>query len=95
MKYLAAALLFTLAAGVTADHEAAFELAREGKIQPLSKLLELQQRLRPGRVLEVELEQDDDRMIYEMEILDAEGTVWELRFDAASGELLGQEHEDW
>jgi uncharacterized membrane protein YkoI len=94
MRYLAAVLLLALAAGVSADQEAAFELAREGKIQPLSKLLERQQRLRPGRVLEVEFEQDGDHMIYEMEVLDAQGTVWELRFDAASGELLHEGLED-
>lgn len=94
MRYLAAVLLLALGTGASADHEEAFELAREGKIQPLSTLLEQQQRLRPGRVLEVELERDDERMIYEIEVLDARGTVWELRFDAASGELLRQEAED-
>jgi len=94
MRFLTAALLLALGAGVSADHEAAFDLAREGKIQPLSKLLEQQQRLRPGKVLEVELERDDDRMIYEMEVLDDQGTVWELRFDAASGELLHEGLED-
>lgn len=94
MRYLAAALLLVLAGRVSADHDEAFELAREGKIQSLSKLLEQQQRLRPGRVLEVELERGDDRMIYEMEVLDAQGVVWELRFDATSGALLGQEAED-
>jgi len=94
MKYLRAALLLALASAVGADHEAAFELAREGKIQPLSKLLGHQQRLRPGRVLEVELERDDGRLVYELEILDPQGTVWELRFDAVSGELLDQKLED-
>ena len=94
MKHLPAALLLALATGASADHEAAFELARDGKIQPLGRLLEQQQLLRPGRVLEVELERDDDRLIYEIEVLDSQGTVWELRFDAASGEFLRQGPED-
>jgi uncharacterized membrane protein YkoI len=94
MRYLPAAVLLVLATAVVADHETAFELASEGKIQPLGRLLERQQRLHPGRVLEVELERSADRLIYELEILDAQGTVWELRFDAASGELIGEERED-
>ena len=45
-------------------------------------------------MLETELEQKRGGYIYEVEMLDDNGEVWELKFDAASGELLEQELED-
>lgn len=86
-------LLWSLAASPSADHEAAYELAREGRILPLEQVLEQQRRDRPGRVLEVELEHEDGRMVYELELLDTSGRVWELHYDAVSGRLLGSEAE--
>ena len=92
-KYALALLLWSLAAGPSADHEAAYELSREGRILPLEQILEQQRRDRPGRVLEVELEREDGRLVYELELLDAGGRVWELYYDAASGQLLESEAE--
>ena len=45
-------------------------------------------------MLEVELEERHGGVYYEVEILDANGEVWEMYFDARSGELLGEEQED-
>jgi uncharacterized membrane protein YkoI len=45
-------------------------------------------------VLETELEESGGGMVYEVEILDANGEVWEMKFDARSGALLGEEQED-
>ncbi|MCU7853811.1 MAG: PepSY domain-containing protein [Candidatus Thiodiazotropha sp. (ex Monitilora ramsayi)] len=69
-------------------------LVAEGKIQPLEAILEQVKSVQPGNVLEVELEEDDDRMIYEIELLDKEGMVWELKIDAVTGELVERELED-
>ena len=90
-KYAFALLLWSLAAGPSADHEAAFELAREGRILPLERILEQQRRDRPGRILEVELERENGSLVYELELLDAHGRVWELYYDAVSGRLLETE----
>jgi uncharacterized membrane protein YkoI len=70
------------------DHDEARELYQAGEIQPLETIVEQAQAQRPGRVLEVELETEHDRYIYELEILDPQGVVWELEFDARTGELL-------
>jgi uncharacterized membrane protein YkoI len=78
----------------SADQERASELLRQGRILSLETILEQQQRLRPGRVLEVELEEEDGRLIYEIEVLDEKGRVWELLYDATNAELLGQGRED-
>ena len=42
----------------------------------------------PGEVLEVELERDDGRWIYELKLLQPGGELRKLKLDARSGELL-------
>jgi len=45
-------------------------------------------------VLEIELDEDHGRTIYEIELLDEQGRVLELEVDAATGEILQQEYDD-
>ena len=75
------------------DHEMARALVESGDILPLDVILEKAQAHHRGRVLEVELEQDEGRRIYEIEIVDKQGVVHELYLDASSGELLKAEQE--
>ncbi len=99
-RLIATAVLALLLAGAAAggereyDHERARRLVEEGAIVPLEALIEKARTIRPGRLLEVEFEQKDGRLIYELELLDGEGLVWELNFDAKSGELLEQSIDD-
>ncbi|MES9906200.1 MAG: PepSY domain-containing protein, partial [Sedimenticola sp.] len=82
MKKLLLILSLILVAGTLAadddDHIIARELLLSGKILSLEQILE---KLRPehpeARILEVELEQKDERIVYEIELLDSEGVVWE------------------
>lgn len=76
------------------EHEVVRELAEQGDILPLERILQHAARHRSGRVLEIELEKHAGLLIYEVEILDADGAVWEMNFDARSGELVGEEQED-
>lgn len=76
------------------DAERARRLTEAGAILPLEQVLQHAAREQPGRVIEVELDRDDDRYVYEIEIVDPEGRVWELELDAANGELLDRESED-
>jgi uncharacterized membrane protein YkoI len=88
-------LLLALAAlpALAGGHDEARELREAGEILPLQQILG---HLDPaaGRVLEVELKRRGDRYIYEVEILNDRGEVWEHRYDARSGELLKIEPED-
>ncbi|KKM61437.1 hypothetical protein LCGC14_1531770, partial [marine sediment metagenome] len=43
---------------------------------------------------EVELEKEDGLYVYELEIVDYSGEVWELELDAKTGELVELENED-
>ncbi|MFN8994621.1 MAG: PepSY domain-containing protein, partial [Pseudomonadota bacterium] len=51
-------------------------------------LLERLEREHPGQVLEVELEQEDGRWIYEIKLLQPGGRLVKLELDAASGAIL-------
>jgi uncharacterized membrane protein YkoI len=42
----------------------------------------------------VELEKEHGRYIYEIEVLDNDGKVWEMEVDAENGEILKTELED-
>jgi uncharacterized membrane protein YkoI len=75
------------------DRARAAKLVDQGEIRPLNEVLDRAQAVRPGKVLEVELEDEGVGDYYEIEILDQEGTLWELKFDAASGELIEEEQE--
>ncbi len=76
------------------DHEQARRLKEMGQILPLEQIIKAAQAEHPGRVIEVELESKDGRYVYEVELLDARGEVWELYFDAASGVLIKREREN-
>jgi len=76
------------------EHDHARRLRREGAIVSLETVADAVQRVRPGELLKVELERERGRYVYEVEILDADGHVWELRFDARDGSLLKEEAED-
>jgi uncharacterized membrane protein YkoI len=68
--------------------------ARPVDILSLQQILHNARQLHAGRVLEAELENSHGGVYYEVEILDASGEVWEMNFDARSGELLEEGQED-
>lgn len=88
------AATFTAVPQATAsdDHDKARMLRDAGEIVPLSVILQRPE-LGDARVLEAELEREDGRMVYELEVLDPDGRVREWYFDAASGEPLGWERD--
>ena len=60
-----------------------------GELLPLPKILALAQARVPGEMLEVELERDDGRILYEIKILaSANGRVREVKLDAHTGALI-------
>ena len=98
MRRLVITLLFVIVVPMIAladdDHEQARQLKELGHILPLEKILKAAQAEHPGRVIEVELDDDDGRYVYEIELLDEHGEVWELYFDASTGKLIKRERED-
>lgn len=78
------------------DHasESARHLRERGDIVPLERIVEAAQSIHPGRLIRTEFETKNGRYIYEIEMLDKDGTVWELKFDAATGAFIKQEREN-
>lgn len=65
-----------------------------GKIRPLSELMQLHPRRLSGHLLDVELEEEKGRLVYEIEVLGQDGVVREFYLDASSGAILKEEIED-
>jgi uncharacterized membrane protein YkoI len=73
------------------DHERARAALERGEALPLRAVLDRAVADVPGRLLEVELEEEDGRLVYEVELLAEGGRVVELVYDARTGALLEAE----
>ena len=69
-------------------HEFARGLKDAGQIVPLSHITEGARRQLGGRVLEADLKERGGRYVYQIELLDRQGVVHQLEYDARSGERL-------
>ena len=97
-------LFLALAAGTTSgivaadDDDPGFgqirEWVRSGRILPLQQILDRYQPRYGGRLLDLEVEHEDGIIIYELEVLQDDGRVIELKVDARDGRLLKREIED-
>ncbi len=75
-------------AGGKDDHERARAAVQAGKVLPPPVVPERLQRTHPGQVLELELELDNDRWVYEIRLMQADGQLLKLELDAATAEVL-------
>ncbi|MDO9092129.1 MAG: PepSY domain-containing protein [Rubrivivax sp.] len=85
---LATALALPAAQASERDHERARAAVQAGEVLPLATLLERLQRTHPGQVLELELERDNGRWIYEVKLLQANGQLMKLELDASTAQVL-------
>ena len=76
------------------SYQQARALREAGAILPLERIIEIAKTIKPGEVIDTGLEEDDGLYEYEIEILDANGRVWEMEFNAATGELMDLELDD-
>ncbi len=74
-------------------HERAAERRRHGELLPLAEILKKLHVRFPGKVLEIEFE-DDDPPIYEFYVLQPSGRVVEVEFDARTGRFVGGKEKD-
>lgn len=77
-----------------ADHEQIRRLKESGRIRSLESVLEEIRRDYPGRIIEIEFDDDDGRYTYEIELVDEQGVVWDLEIDARTGKLLEKKQDD-
>jgi len=74
-------------------HDEANELLLSGETLSLDKILEIIRKQIRGRILEVELEHQDDVLVYELEILDKQGIVWKIKVNATTGTIIEKEQD--
>lgn len=86
--------LATVVVASERDQDLARELTQAGAIVPLEQIVGSARERYAGRVLETELKKDTSGYYYELEIVDADGLVRELKYDAATGELLDDKNDD-
>lgn len=70
------------------DHNRARQAVQAGQVLPLRGVLERMEREHPGQIMEVELEQEEGRWIYEVKLLQPQGQLVKLKLDARTAELL-------
>lgn len=88
------ALLLAAAAQADPDHDRARAALARGEILPLSAILPKVQRRHGGRVIEVELEREGARYIYEFEVIARTGRILEVEVDAATGREIADPGND-
>ncbi|MBE0439173.1 MAG: hypothetical protein IBX57_05260 [Gammaproteobacteria bacterium] len=80
--------LVSLSAYSDSDNKRARELHLRGEIVSLESLLPTIRQYGDWPILEIELEQKHDVLLYEIELLDDQGRVQKLRFDAKTGKEI-------
>jgi uncharacterized membrane protein YkoI len=76
------------------DARFATQALREGKILSLSEILERVEGVIGNNILEVEMEHEDEGLVYEVYFLDPEGRRREIYVDAVTGKILMQKIDD-
>ncbi len=76
------------------DHERARAAVQAGEVLPLPALLERLHRSFPGQVLDLELEHEQGRWIYEIKLLQPDGQLLKLEVDARTAQVLQVKRKD-
>lgn len=84
-----------LAADRDIGPDEAMKLVQAGTIQPFDKLNEAAVSQYPGsQIEETELEEQNGRYLYKVELRDTQRQKWDVTLDAATGELLENKMDD-
>lgn len=75
------------------DQPTARALSASGQILPLEKIHATAKTIKAGKILETELESKKGVYVYEVELLDSQGIVWEIKLNAKTGALIKLEED--
>lgn len=87
----AALLALAAVAWSDSDQDRARALKNANDIVSLETILAKARKDQPGRVVETELERKGERYVYEIKIVDDQGSVRKLKYDARTGERIKRE----
>ncbi|MGE0530063.1 MAG: PepSY domain-containing protein [Hyphomonadaceae bacterium] len=80
--------------GRSGDHDDALAAVEARQALPLTRIFEIAQTAVPGEIIEVELDREGGRLIYEVDILTSTGRLRQVEIDARTGDVLDVEDED-
>lgn len=72
-----------------ADHDRARQAVEAGDVLPLRTILDRVEREYPGQVMEVELDREQGKWVYEVKLLRKGGSLMKLKILARDGTILG------
>ena len=76
-----------------ARHDLADKLESEGQIMTLEEILGIANKDQQGRILEAELETRKGEYVYQIDLLDNDGVIWELEYNASTGQLITKQRD--
>lgn len=76
------------------DHDDALAAVEARQALPLTRIFQIAQTAVPGEIIEVELDREHGRLIYEVDVLTSTGRLRQVEIDARTGEVLEVEDED-
>jgi uncharacterized membrane protein YkoI len=76
------------------DHELARQALQRKEILPLDQVLGAIRDRMPGEIVEIELERDQGRWIYEVEVVDETGRMRDVLVDAKDAKIIRTEDDD-
>jgi len=75
------------------NQDDAREALKKGKVMPLTAILDIAARREPGGVIAVDLETQNGRLTYEIDVITDDGRRRELQIDARKGDILSVEDD--
>jgi uncharacterized membrane protein YkoI len=80
------------------DADAVLRAVQRAELMPLGRVLDILRAERQGEVVEIELDLDDGRVIYDFDVLSPDGRLYAVAIDAVTGQVreieLEDEHDD-
>lgn len=70
------------------DHELARQALQQGKVLPLRTVLDKVEQEYPGQVVELEFETEYGEFVYDIRLLQTDGTVLKIKMNAVDGKVI-------
>jgi len=94
MLLFAVSALLPVLSAFADDVDRVRELRDTQSIRPLTQIMQSIERKYPGTLLEVELEEEDGKIIYEIDILGRDQVVHHIEVNARSGAIVAVDKDD-
>jgi len=70
------------------DHEMARQALQQGKVLPLRTVLDKVEKEYSGQVVELEFESERGQFVYDIRLLQTDGTMLKIKMDAVDGKVI-------